>query len=203
MARPDGFMGFADLSPLVRFLWLSPSTYELLGYEPEELIGKPGYSFVCPDDQPDLKEFLVEYIAGDFIASQAVIRFMTKDGQKIPCAFLGCTCYDFSVGIFKVLDSDVVAHTERQAHSTTMNRKHRVGTKKEEFEGMKRHHQTSAAEHSRNQQAVEPEARVCLIMNRFTMNLTIIASGPRQDNHNSVTDAILVPIAKYPSSNPM
>jgi PAS domain S-box-containing protein len=88
---------------------MSPSTYDILGYEPEEFLGRPAYEFVCQDDQADLHEFLVEYFANDLIASQFVIRFVAKDGRRIPCAFLGCNCYDFSVGIFKVLDSEAVA----------------------------------------------------------------------------------------------
>ncbi|KAI8357475.1 hypothetical protein B0O80DRAFT_445035 [Mortierella sp. GBAus27b] len=93
MARPDGFMGFADLSPQVRFLWMSPSTYDILGYEPEDLIGKPGYEFLCPDDLSTLKEFHMEYIDSDLVASQIIVRFIAKNGQRIPCAFIGCVCY--------------------------------------------------------------------------------------------------------------
>ncbi|KAG0237537.1 hypothetical protein BGX31_003564 [Mortierella sp. GBA43] len=169
MTRPDGFMGFADMTPQVRFLWMSPSTYDILGYEPEEFLGRPAYEFVCPDDQADLHEFLVEYFAHDLIASQYVVRFIAKDGRRVPCAFLGCNCYDFSVGIFKVLDSETVP--QRRAHSATMNRI--VGSKKEVSERMKRHHQ-AFAENSWDRQAMEPEARVCLIINRFTRSLTIM-----------------------------
>ncbi|KAG0237536.1 hypothetical protein BGX31_003563 [Mortierella sp. GBA43] len=150
---------------------MSPSTYEILGYEPEEMIGRPGYEFISPDDQADMKEFHVEYMANDLIASQMVLRLVAKDGRKIPCAFLGCICYDFSVGIFKVLEPNFEPHTERWSHSTTMNR--RVRSKKEDFERMKRYHQ-AFTENTWDQQAIETEERVCLIINRFTRSLTIM-----------------------------
>ncbi|KAG0236344.1 hypothetical protein BGX31_003995, partial [Mortierella sp. GBA43] len=42
-----------------------------------------------------------------------------------------------------------------------------------EFERMRRHHE-AFAENAWNHQALEPEARVCLIINRFTRNLIIM-----------------------------
>ncbi|KAG0203214.1 hypothetical protein BGX31_003405, partial [Mortierella sp. GBA43] len=73
-------------------------------YEPDEIIGNPTYSIVSPDDHADAKEVHVEYIANDLIASQIVVRFLTKDGRKILCALLACVCYDISAAIIRVLD---------------------------------------------------------------------------------------------------
>ncbi|KAI8357473.1 hypothetical protein B0O80DRAFT_424510 [Mortierella sp. GBAus27b] len=173
MALPDGFIAFADLTPQARVLWMSPSAYDLLGYEPEDVIGKPGYIIVSPDQHVDAQKFHVEYAANDLIASQILVRFMTKDGQSILCATVACICYDFSAAVLRVLDDGAEAYMERWAHSTTMNRRSRP--KKEEFERMKRHHQATA-EHSRNQQqaTIEPEARVCLIINRYSLGLTVM-----------------------------
>ncbi|KAI8357478.1 hypothetical protein B0O80DRAFT_289121 [Mortierella sp. GBAus27b] len=52
-----------------------------------------------------------------------------------------------------------------------MNR--RVGSKKEELGRMKRHHQ-AFADNTWDQQAIAPEPRVCLIVNRFTRSLNIM-----------------------------
>jgi PAS domain S-box-containing protein len=107
MARPDSFIAFCDLSPESRILWLSPSAYDLLGFEPEDLIGVPGFDVVYPDEHADVRQFLKEYVSNDLIASQMVIRFMMKDGQQLLCALIGCVCYDFTVEIIKVHDPDV------------------------------------------------------------------------------------------------
>ncbi|KAG0224075.1 hypothetical protein BGX31_008217 [Mortierella sp. GBA43] len=176
MLRADSFIAFTDPSPQGHFLWLSPSVYDILGYEPEELIGRPGYEVICPDDHADTKEFRKEYVMNDLIASQIVIRFTTKDGRSFPGVAVVSFCYDFIIASVNVLDSSAGAHLQQRAHSNTMN--HRVGSKKEEFERLRRHHR-AFAENSWNLQAMEPEQRVCLIINRFERSLTIIyASSP-------------------------
>ncbi|KAI8357484.1 hypothetical protein B0O80DRAFT_445053 [Mortierella sp. GBAus27b] len=58
-----------------------------------------------------------------------------------------------------------------RAHSSAMTRF--AGSKKEEFERIKRHHQAFEAS-SWNHQVMEPEARVCLIINRFTQSLIVM-----------------------------
>ncbi|KAI8358116.1 hypothetical protein B0O80DRAFT_495890 [Mortierella sp. GBAus27b] len=154
MALPDCFMAFADLSPQAILLWMSPSGYHLLGYEPDDIIGTPTYSILPPDDHADTREVHVEFIANDLIANQFVVQFLAKDGRKIHCALLACVCYDFSAAIIRVLDSD-------------------VDIERRDFERLKRHHR-AFADNAWNQQAMEPEARVCLIINRFTRGLTVM-----------------------------
>ncbi|KAI8349015.1 hypothetical protein B0O80DRAFT_417860, partial [Mortierella sp. GBAus27b] len=160
MAPTDSFIIFGGISQEGRILWISPSVYDILGFEPEELIGRPGYELISPDDHADLKEFRKEYFINDLIASQMVVRFKRKDGPPLSGAGVVSFCYDFTVAVITALDS---------AHSTTMNR--RMGYKKE----VKRPHPTSSQlKNAWNHQALEPEARVCLIINRFTRNLIIM-----------------------------
>ncbi|KAI8358110.1 hypothetical protein B0O80DRAFT_495885 [Mortierella sp. GBAus27b] len=198
MALPDSFIAFCDLSPDARILWISPSGYSLFGYEPEDVVGKPAFEVIYPDEHADVHQFLEEYTANDLIASQIVIRYLTKDGRKILCALLGCVCYDFAVYVLKVQDPDVEKRIGRWAHSTTMNR--RMGSKKE-FEGMKLHHQ--ASENAWNNQAMEPEARVCLIINRYTRGLTIMyaSSACEKVLHVDPDDITGKPILLYVRSD--
>ncbi|KAI8358115.1 hypothetical protein B0O80DRAFT_274461 [Mortierella sp. GBAus27b] len=196
MARPDSFIAFCDISPDARILWVSPSGYSLFGYEPEDVIGRPGFEVIYPDEHADVLQFLAEYTANDLIASQIVVRFVMKDGQQILCALLACVCYDFTVNVFKVQDPDV--EKRRWAHSTIMNRG--MGSKKE-FEGMRRHHQ--ASENAWNNQAMEPEARVCLIINRYTRGLTVMyaSSACEKVLHVDPDDITGKPILLYVRSD--
>ncbi|KAG0302948.1 hypothetical protein BGZ98_007102 [Dissophora globulifera] len=57
------------------------------------------------------------------------------------------------------------------AHSATMTRL--VGSRKEEFERIKRHHEAFVA-NTWNMHGMEPEPRVCMILNRFSRNLIIM-----------------------------
>ncbi|KAF8957225.1 hypothetical protein BGZ46_002236 [Entomortierella lignicola] len=57
-----------------------------------------------------------------------------------------------------------------RAHSSVMTRM--VGTKKEEFARIKRHHE--AFRSAWDTKLMEPEDRVCLLLNRFTRNLVVM-----------------------------
>jgi PAS domain S-box-containing protein len=109
MPPADSFIIFGSISQEGQILWVSPSVYDILGYEPEELIGIPGYNIVCPDDQTDLRDFRKEYFVNDLVASQIVIRFTAKDGRSFPGMGLVSICYDFTVAIVTVLDSGAEA----------------------------------------------------------------------------------------------
>ncbi|KAI8349005.1 hypothetical protein B0O80DRAFT_173771 [Mortierella sp. GBAus27b] len=170
MAPTDSFIAFGSITQESRILWMSPTAYNVLGYEPKDVIGKSGYKIVSPDDHADAKDFRKEYYKNDFIASQTAIRLTRKDGVVLACEVLASLCYDFTVTIVTVQDSNAETYLQRRTHSTTINR--RTGYKKEEFERMKRHQQ-AFTEDSWDWRAMETEVRVCLIINRYTRNLTI------------------------------
>ncbi|KAG0288573.1 hypothetical protein BGZ98_004209, partial [Dissophora globulifera] len=58
-----------------------------------------------------------------------------------------------------------------RTHSAAMNRL--VGSRKEEFERIKRHHEAFAT-NTWDMHVMEPELRVCMILNRFSRNLIIM-----------------------------
>jgi PAS domain-containing protein len=105
MAPTNSFIIFGGISQEGRTLWVSPSVYDILGFEPEELIGRPGYELISPDDHADLKEFRKEYFINDLIASQMVVRFKRKDGPPLSGVGIVSFCYDFTVAVITALDS--------------------------------------------------------------------------------------------------
>ncbi|KAI8357485.1 hypothetical protein B0O80DRAFT_496244 [Mortierella sp. GBAus27b] len=178
MFRVDNFISFHDLTPEARFLWVSPTIYDLLGYQPEDLIGTPAYDIVLPVDIADSKTAHKENVMNDLVATQVVVRYKCKDGRSIHFSSLFSLCYDFIVHCATMLDPGAEAYVQLRAHSSAMTRL--VGSKKEEFERMRRHHEAFAA-NSWDQQAMEPEARVCLILNRFTRNLVVMYASSACD----------------------
>ncbi|KAI8349003.1 hypothetical protein B0O80DRAFT_461877 [Mortierella sp. GBAus27b] len=104
------------------------NAYDVLGYEPEDVVGRPGYELMS-SDHANIKDFRKEYFKNDLIASQAAIRLKRKDGVFLSCVMLGSLCYDFAVAIITILDSGVEASLQRRAHSTAMNG--RTGYKEE------------------------------------------------------------------------
>ena len=45
------------------YIYVSPSNTRLLGYEPEELIGKNGFDFIHPDDRKNLTPLIKKYLS--------------------------------------------------------------------------------------------------------------------------------------------
>ncbi|KAK3825184.1 MAG: hypothetical protein J3Q66DRAFT_327174 [Benniella sp.] len=171
MFKADSFISFHDLTPDANYLWVSPTVYDILGYDSEDLIGMRAYSFVYPDDLADSRTVHKENLINDLVASQIVLRYKSKDGRPVHCLCVFSLCYDFIVNCATLLDPGAEAYVQLRAHSSAMTRM--VGSKKEEFERIKRHHE-AFAESSWDHQVMEPEARVCLIINRFTRSLTVM-----------------------------
>ncbi|KAF9348145.1 hypothetical protein BGX26_000418 [Mortierella sp. AD094] len=73
-----------------------------------------------------------------------------------------------------------------------------VGTRKEEFARMKRHHDAFQA-NTWDAQNLEPEPRVCLLLNRFTRNLIIMYSSSACEKvlHTDADDITDKPILLY------
>ncbi|KAI8348988.1 hypothetical protein B0O80DRAFT_501693 [Mortierella sp. GBAus27b] len=202
MAPTNSFIAFGSITQESQILWMSPTGYDVLGYEPEDVIGTSVYRIITPDDHADAKDFRKEYYKNDFIASQGDVRFIRKDGVVLACVILTSVCYDFAIAIVTIHDSDAETNLQRRTHSTTINR--RTGYKKEEFERMKRHHQ-AFTENSWNCQAMEPEARVCFIINRYTRNLTIMyaSSACEKVFHVDPDDITGKPVLLYIRSDDM
>ncbi|KAG0293274.1 hypothetical protein BGZ98_002248 [Dissophora globulifera] len=170
MSYPDNYISFHDLGPEARFLWLSPSVYDVLGYTPEELVGLPTYDILSPDAIAQSRVIHKENLLNDLVASQIPVRYKTKNGGTISCISVFSLCYDFIVNCSTVVDSSV-PYKQLRAHSAAMTRL--VGTRKEEFERIKRHHEAFAA-NTWDMRGMEPELRVCMILNRFSRNLIIM-----------------------------
>jgi PAS domain S-box-containing protein len=104
MSRAANFISFHDLSPEGRILWASPSIFDALGYELEELVGRCGYDIVYPEDYTQGKEFHKESFINDLVASQIVVRYKAKDGRPVHCLCVVSLCYDFAVNSVTILD---------------------------------------------------------------------------------------------------
>ncbi|KAF9391328.1 hypothetical protein CPC16_004439 [Podila verticillata] len=175
MFQADSYISFHDLSTEGRFLWASPSITDCLGYDPEELIDKPSYSIIYPDDIPLTRIAHQENLMNDLVASQIVVRFICKDGRPVACVSNFSLCYDYIVNCTALVDTSA-SYKQIRAHSAVMIRM--VGSRQEEFERIRRHHEAFAARFSWNPNIMEPEARACMILNRFSRSLGIMYASP-------------------------
>ncbi|KAG0285778.1 hypothetical protein BGZ98_005327, partial [Dissophora globulifera] len=152
----DNFISFYDLTPEGRFLWLSPTVYDVLGYTPDELVGVAAYDLVNAEDIVQVRVSHKENLLNDLVASQTTLRLMAKDGHYVQCVTVHSLCYDFLVGCVTMVHSDPGTYRQLRSHSAAMTQL--VGSKKEEFERIKRHHKAFTSNRW-DTHAMEPELR--------------------------------------------
>lgn len=63
--------------------YVSSSSYNLLGYNPDDLLGKSAYDFLHPEDAEQIKEGLKEFISNGLGIYTASYRYRKKDGSYI------------------------------------------------------------------------------------------------------------------------
>ncbi|HVJ56002.1 MAG TPA: PAS domain S-box protein, partial [Aliidongia sp.] len=71
------------ISRTLDWLYISPASRSLLGYEPAELIGKHGFSFIHPDDIEPLRALAARGDRGEIDQATHIYRLRRKDGSYI------------------------------------------------------------------------------------------------------------------------
>ncbi|KAF9938397.1 hypothetical protein BGZ67_000239 [Mortierella alpina] len=168
------FISFHDLTPRATYLWLSPSVEDCLGYTPEELVDTSPYDLLIKDDIRYTLSAHTENILNDMVATQITNRYRHKDGSAVPVLVIFSVCYKFIVACIVVLDRDGTPFKSRP-----------------EFARIKRHH-NAFKDMSWNAQGLEPEFRVCMILNRFSRTLGVMYASPLcEDVLHIDTEAII------------
>ncbi len=94
-------------------LYTTPSCRRVLGYEPEELIGRPGYELVHPDDREEAnRAFQAAFTDRDSV-TQIVHRIRHKDGSYRTVEIIGTNLLDHPA--VRGLVSNLRDITERQS----------------------------------------------------------------------------------------
>src|SRR6185503_20581100 len=66
-----------------QYVYLSPSSLTMLGYEPDELMGQSSYNFIHPDDIAPATQAMMEAIEQNLSAVSILGRFRHKQGHYI------------------------------------------------------------------------------------------------------------------------
>lgn len=94
------FIGIVDFTEKARWVFLTESVSELLGYEPHELVGTPSLDLVHPDEYRDVKSLHYTTISQDKAAVLAYLRLKHKDPYKgyVLCAISRTVAWNVLVG---------------------------------------------------------------------------------------------------------
>ncbi|EAU86124.2 hypothetical protein CC1G_03335 [Coprinopsis cinerea okayama7 len=76
------FIGIVDFSQEARWLYMTDSVTDLLGFEPKELIGRPSLELVHPDEFPRVRQLHYDTIQQDKAAVLVYLRLRHKDPYK-------------------------------------------------------------------------------------------------------------------------
>ncbi|KAF9084931.1 hypothetical protein BGX23_010103 [Mortierella sp. AD031] len=172
--QADNFISIHDLSLQCRALWVSASIVDCLGYTPDEFLQTTSYELVHPDDFNLGAAAHRENVQNDMVATQVVLRFRHKNGSYVATTSLFSLCYDFIVNCTTIVDPPS-QFQQMLLHSAAMTRL--AGSRREEFERIRRHHEAFKSG-SWNTGEMAPEARACMIFNRFSRNLGVLYASP-------------------------
>ncbi|MEZ5143712.1 MAG: PAS domain S-box protein [Acidimicrobiales bacterium] len=72
-----------------RITWISPRVTEMLGYDPDEVIGQLAWDLIDPDDLPATLDRFGDVLGGGDDAVPLVLHVLQRDGTRVPVEGLG------------------------------------------------------------------------------------------------------------------
>ncbi|KAK9719978.1 hypothetical protein K7432_004426 [Basidiobolus ranarum] len=166
------FIAIYDLSPQRKILYLSDSVYDVLGYTPDELIGKNGFCLIPEEEIPGMHTFILYQEINDSIYSLLYGHSRTKDKKLITIEAAANCCYNMITTV--ISETDPKNHQSKaKAENVVYIDDHPNG----QFKGAWKVQGSSASELQEADLPLAPiklEPRVCMVLNRFTRKLTIM-----------------------------
>lgn len=92
--------------------YVSPQCYEIMGYNPEEIIGKSALNFIYPDDVPKLADVIRKGINTGEMIKVPRYRLLHKNGSGIPVSARGRFIGTIEDGKFIVAIRDISARVD-------------------------------------------------------------------------------------------
>jgi PAS domain S-box-containing protein len=108
-------MHTSDLSPEANIMYASESIVDILGYAPEEVIGRSCFEYFHPEEIPTARGIHSRGISLDKAAVLHYARIRGRDGQWISCECVFTVVYEVLVACTSVYKWD--AKSEREYNS--------------------------------------------------------------------------------------
>ncbi|MCJ1251398.1 hypothetical protein MMC30_008631 [Trapelia coarctata] len=163
------FISIHDLSLDARLLYVSNSITDILGYLPQEVIGKSCWEYFHPDEIPFARAIHGRGVQLDKAAVLNYCKIRDKNGY-----WIGCEC------VFTIVHDVLVACTSiYKRGSKSQKRAKEAPIIRQLFSSSPRdprYHMLTyiSAKFSQPQKALSHEPRAALFLNRFTRTLTIM-----------------------------
>ncbi|KAJ5052308.1 uncharacterized protein L3040_002061 [Drepanopeziza brunnea f. sp. 'multigermtubi'] len=165
------FMTIHNLSPEAIIMFASESIVDILGFAPEEVIGRSWFDYFHPDDLFTARHFHHEKIKMDRASVLHYPRIGNRDGYWVSCECVFTVVYDVLVSCTSIYRGPDDARNTRRAEIAPQIE--RI------FASSPRDPRYHMLEHLSSKFRAPPqpsffEPRAALILNRFTRTLTVM-----------------------------
>ena len=178
-SNTPNYISIYDNTATANFIYVSESVCEVLGWTPDEMVGKGGYQFFHPSDINALTRVHSANVMNEKMSSMVAYRTRHKDGHYVTIETLVHYCYDLLMCTNYLYDPNNVGHKIRSNSVDEVfivnenGSLELIGAWNDSQERM----QASLQTHHQwinNRVTHIQEPRFCLILNRYTEDSTIV-----------------------------
>jgi len=163
------FMTIHNLSREANILFASESIVDILGFQPEEVIGRSSFDYFHPDEVPNARTIHTRGVQMDKAAVLHYARIRNRDGQWVGCECVFTIVYEVLIACTSIYRGD--AKNERRAVEAPVIRRLFASSPRDPRYHMLEH---LSSKFRTPPQASLLEPRAALILNRFTRTLTVM-----------------------------
>ncbi|KAI8957636.1 hypothetical protein F5Y11DRAFT_360660 [Daldinia sp. FL1419] len=161
------FMTIHNLSPDANILFVSESVVDILGYQPQDVQGKSCFDYFHPDEVPFARSVHSRGVLLDKAAVLHYARIMSRDGQWVSCECCFTIVHDVLVACTSIYRRG--ERSKRRAIEAPQIRRIFSSSPRDP-----RYHMLEHLSPKFKMQPMEREPRAALILNRFTITLSVM-----------------------------
>ncbi|KAJ3522366.1 hypothetical protein NM208_g12889 [Fusarium decemcellulare] len=161
------FMTIHNLAPDANILYASESIIDILGYAPQEVLGRSSFDYFHPDEVPFARSVHSRGVLLDKAAVLHYARILSRDGRWVSCECCFTIVHDVLVACTSIYRRG--EKSERRAIEAPQIRRIFSCSPRDP-----RYHMLEHLSPKFKMQPMEREPRAALILNRFTRTLTVM-----------------------------
>ncbi|KAI5926722.1 hypothetical protein F4810DRAFT_482628 [Camillea tinctor] len=161
------FITIHNLSPDANILFASESIVDILGYQPQDVLGKTCFDYFHPEEVPFARSVHSRGILLDKAAVLHYARILSRDGRWVSCECCFTVVHDVLVASTSIYRRG--EKSERRAIEAPQIRRIFSCSPRDP-----RYHMLEHLSPKFRMQPMEREPRAALILNRFTRTLTVM-----------------------------
>ncbi|QPC76424.1 hypothetical protein HYE68_007176 [Fusarium pseudograminearum] len=161
------FLTIHNLHPDANILYASDSIFEILGYSPQEVLGRSAFEYFHPEEIPYARSVHSRGVLLDKAAVLHYARLRSRDGRWVSSECVFSIVHDILFACISIYRCD--AKSERRALAAPQVRRLFSRSPRDP-----RYHMLEHLSPKFRLPPVEREPRAALILNRFTRTLTVM-----------------------------